>query len=82
MSIDDLQKSLPNGRTFNANGPNGSDFVHIKDINGNYRVRIDPPDKVTKYDHMHIYDKSGNSLDINGNVVDYDSPAAHIPYNR
>lgn len=32
------------------------------------RVRIDPPDNVgTDYTHMHIYDKNGKPLDINGN---------------
>ena len=31
MSLDDLKKALPEGQTFNANGPNGNDFVHIKD---------------------------------------------------
>ncbi|UKE85509.1 hypothetical protein PJ912_12185 [Pectobacterium colocasium] len=40
-------------------------------------VRLDPPDKVTLYDHAHLYDKAGNSLDINGNIVDFKSPAAH-----
>ncbi|MDA1477498.1 hypothetical protein [Bacillus changyiensis] len=82
MSLDELKESLPDGWSFNANGPNGNDFVHIKDRNGQYRIRIDPPDRVTKYDHMPIYDESGNSLDINRKIVDYDAPAAHIPYKR
>ncbi|MDA7028607.1 hypothetical protein PJ311_18915, partial [Bacillus sp. CLL-7-23] len=82
MSLDELKESLPDDWSFNANGPNGNDFVHIKDRNGQYRIRIDPPDRVTKYDHMHIYDESGNSLDINGKIVEYDAPAAHIPYKR
>lgn len=82
LSIDELNKLLPDGWEFNANGPNGNDFVHIKDPKGNYRIRIDPPDKVTTYRHMHVYDATGNSLDINGNIVPYDNPAAHIPYNK
>ncbi|CNH74158.1 RHS repeat-associated core domain-containing protein [Yersinia pekkanenii] len=44
---------------------------------GTTAVRLDPPDKVTLYDHAHLYDKAGNSLDINGNVVDSNLPAAH-----
>ncbi|HGN3019135.1 RHS family protein [Acinetobacter baumannii] len=44
---------------------------------GTLAVRLDPPDKVTTYNHAHLYDKAGNALDINGNVVDPKSPAAH-----
>jgi len=32
------------------------------------KIRIDPPDKVTDYRHIHIYDENKNSLDINGNI--------------
>ncbi|WLR42507.1 DNRLRE domain-containing protein [Bacillus carboniphilus] len=81
-SIKGLRENLPKGWKMSENGPNGNDFVHIKDLDNNYRIRVDPPDKVTKYDHMHVYDKNGNSLDINGNSVDYKSPDAHLPYNR
>ncbi|QSX06723.1 RHS repeat-associated core domain-containing protein [Sedimentibacter sp. zth1] len=82
MGLNELEDALPDGWTYSSNGPNGNDFVHIKDGNGNYRVRIDPADKVTNYRHMHLYDEAGNSLDINGNIVPYDSPNAHIPYNK
>jgi hypothetical protein len=44
----------------------------------NIRIRIDPPDKGTRYDHIHFYDANGNSLDINLGIVPEDSPAAHI----
>lgn len=49
-------------------------FIHIRDSNKNIRMRIDPPDKLTKYDHIHIYDENGNPLDINLNMVDRKSP--------
>lgn len=45
-------------------------------------MKIDHPDKVTKYDHVHIFYKNGNSLDINLKVVDRKSPNAHIPYKK
>lgn len=45
------------------------------------RVRIDSADSITKYQHRHIYDELGNSLDISGNIVDRTSPSGHIPWN-
>ena len=70
-TVDDL----PSGWTKTTN--NG--FTHIKDANGNIRVRIDPPDAKTSYPHKHLYDELGNSLDVNGNIVSPKSPDAHIP---
>lgn len=65
MSLDELRKSIPDDwQIFENNGR-----VHIKDANGNFRVKIDPPDKVTQYKHMHIYDSDYNPLDINGNII-------------
>lgn len=55
-------------------------FVHIKDEAGKIRIRIDPPDKVTQYPHVHVYD--GNLLDSLGNIVDRKSPDGHIPYKN
>ncbi|WP_243521869.1 WXG100 family type VII secretion target [Bacillus pseudomycoides] len=78
MPRQELLDSVPNNWKINDN--NG--FAHIRDENGLMRMRIDPPDKVTKYDHVHIYDEAGNSLDVNGNIVDSKSPAAHIPYKK
>ena len=66
---------LPSGWTKTTN--NG--FTHIKDANGNIRVRIDPPDAKTSYPHKHLYDELGNSLDVNGNIVSPKNPDAHIP---
>jgi len=59
-----------------------NNFVHIKDEVGKMRIRIDPPDKVTQYPHVHIYDNNGNLLDKTGNVVDRKSPDGHIPYKN
>ena len=57
-------------------------FVHIKDEAGKMRIRIDPPDKVTQYPHVHVYDDDGNLLDSLGNIVDRKSPSGHIPYKN
>ena len=57
-------------------------FVHIKDEAGKMRIRIDPPDKVTQYPHVHVYDDDGNLLDSLGNIVDRKSPDGHIPYKN
>lgn len=78
MSKEELKAALPEGWSYSEH--NGR--VHIKDVNGNYRVRIDPPDSITNYQHMHIYDEHQNSLDIHGNIVDYKSSNAHIPWDK
>ncbi|MDQ0087484.1 uncharacterized protein YukE [Paenibacillus anaericanus] len=78
MSKKEILDGLPKGWTHTEN--NG--FVHVKDANGTIRMRIDPPDKLTKYDHVHLFDENKNPLDINGNVVSPKSPDAHIPYNK
>ena len=77
LNIQELKGRLPEGWTFHEH--NGR--VHIKE-NGKMRVRIDPPDRITDYTHMHIYDKNGKPLDIHGNNVDVKSPAGHIPWDK
>lgn len=76
MSKSQLKSNLPDGWTYTEH--NGR--VHIKDANGKFRVRIDPPDNVTNYRHIHIYDELGNPLDIDGNIVGPKSPDGHIPW--
>lgn len=78
MSRQEILESLP----LDWNYTEHSGFVHIRDANGNIRMKIDPPDKVTKYDHVHLFDESGNPIDVNLNVVDRKSPNAHIPYKK
>ncbi|MCY9704195.1 polymorphic toxin-type HINT domain-containing protein, partial [Paenibacillus alvei] len=78
MNKSQLLSNLPDGWKYTDN--NG--FVHVKDANGLIRMRIDPPDKVTKFDHVHLYDEKGNSLDINGKIVEQKSPDAHIRYKK
>src|SRR5690606_6923068 len=51
------------------------DFI---DKQGNIRVKIHPPDKVTTYEHMHVYDKSGKDLSSNLSRVHYRDPEGHI----
>ncbi|WP_392564321.1 hypothetical protein RHO13_01740 [Orbus wheelerorum] len=78
LSLDELKNSLPDGWTFFEN--NGR--VHIKDIDKNFRIRIDPPDNVTHYEHIHIFDMNKNPLDINGKIVPYNSLDGHIPWSN
>lgn len=78
MTRKQLEDGVPDGWDFqNHNGR-----IHFKDENGNYRIRIDPPDKKTNYTHIHIFDENKNPLDINGNVVSPKDPSGHIPYNN
>ena len=72
MNKQEIIDSIPD--TWKYTEHNG--FVHVRDESG----RIDSPDKVTQYPHVHIYDDEGNLLDILGNVVSKKSMAGHIPY--
>lgn len=76
MTKQDIIDSIPDD--WNYAEHNG--FVHIRDADGNIRIRIDPPDKVTNYPHVHVYDSNGNLVDSAGNIVDRKSPDGHIPY--
>lgn len=76
MTKQDIIDSIPDD--WNYTEYNG--FVHIRDADGNIRIRIDPPDKVTNYPHVHAYDSDGNLLDSDGNIMDRKSPDGHIPY--
>ena len=77
LTPEQIKQALPDNWTY-SESPDGR-FVHVRDGNGNYRIRIDPPDRVTKYPHMHILDENENLLDIDGNIVSSDSPEGHIP---
>ena len=74
MTQKEILKNLPKGWTSVTN----KGFTHVRDTNGIIRMRIDPPDTVTNYKHVHLYDANKNSLDINGKIVSSKSPEAHI----
>ncbi|WP_034561296.1 hypothetical protein [Carnobacterium gallinarum] len=78
MSKNELLNSLPKGWGYTEN--NG--FVHVRDQQGVIRLRIDPPDNQTLYDHVHLFKSDFKPLDINGNVVNKKSSEAHIPYKK
>lgn len=43
-------------------------------------IRLDPPDNVTKFNHMHInFEDSKHCFDKMLNPVKHTSPDAHIP---
>ena len=78
MTKQEISDAIPDNWKYTEH--NG--FVHIKDEAGKIRIRIDPPDKVTQYPHVHVYDNDGNLLDSLGNIVDRKSPDGHIPYKN
>jgi hypothetical protein len=45
---------------------------------GGMRIRLDPPQSGTPFNHMHL-EYGGNSYNMFLNPVNYKSPAAHIP---
>lgn len=55
-------------------------FMEFVDKAGNVRAKIHPPDAVTQYNHLHIYNRTGNALDKLLNQVLPKSPAAHIEF--
>lgn len=67
------------GLKLKGKSPDGK-FFDFQDRFGNTRIKIHPPDKVTPYDHLHVYDKRGNPLNKYLEVVDRRSIDAHIPY--
>ena len=56
----------------------GKGMIHME--RGGIKIRLDPPQRGTEYNHMHInYGRSNkNAYDVNLHSVDYRSPAAHI----
>nr|MBA2655336.1 hypothetical protein [Gammaproteobacteria bacterium] len=53
-------------------------FMSFVDKQGNVRIKIHPADRVTRYEHMHIYTKSGNDLSSELSKIYYRSQEAHI----
>ncbi|CAG9001006.1 MAG: hypothetical protein CENE_03014 [Candidatus Celerinatantimonas neptuna] len=72
--VKDLQSM---GLKVKGQSPDGR-FMEFVDKEGNVRVKIHPSDKVTKYNHLHVYDKESNPLNSSLNKVDRKSPEAHI----
>ena len=70
----DLEKL---GLEIRGQSPDGK-FKEFVDKHGNIRAKLHPPDKVTKYPHLHIYDKAGKSLDSNLSKVPARAVEAHI----
>ncbi len=57
-------------------------FLEFINRRGRLRAKLHPPDKLptgTRYPHLHVYDRAGNSLNHNLKIVSRKSPAAHIP---
>ena len=81
MSRADIAKAISEkipSLQYKGGSPDGR-FMQWKDASNQTRVRIDPPDAVTPYDHIHLYDSKGNALDINLNIKPANSPDVHIP---
>lgn len=74
----ELSKELENiGLKLKGQSPDGR-LMEFTDDAGNVIVKIHPADQVTTYDHIHIYNKTGESLDESLNVVKKTDKAAHI----
>ncbi|WP_052723918.1 hypothetical protein [Paenibacillus wulumuqiensis] len=85
MTKQEIIDSLPNGWTVKGRMPD----AHLYDESGNFRGRLDPPDKVTLYDHIHLYDyynkktpKQNILYDIDLNKVPYNAEYGYIPTKK
>jgi len=79
--INDIDpNNLPQGWTSRTD--NGG-RIHIRDAQGNYRIRIDPanPKKGTEA-HRHHHDENENPINIDGNPTRFGNPDSHIPIDR
>lgn len=65
------------GLKFKGSAEDGK-FMSFVDKQANIRVKIHPSDRVTQYDHTHIYNKQGQDLSAELSIVNYRSPEAHI----
>jgi hypothetical protein len=55
--------------------PKGGRGAYVDPVTGEQRILVHG-------DHTHVNDSAGNRLDINGNRVPSESPAAHLPIGR
>jgi hypothetical protein len=53
-------------------------FVEFVDKENRVRAKIHPPDDQTPYNHLHLYDEEGNSLNADMKPVNRKSQEAHI----
>ena len=65
------------GLRLKGRSPDGR-FAEFVDGRGTVRAKLHPPDAVTPYDHLHLYDSEGNALDSALQTVSPKSSAAHI----
>jgi|GEM_PF-4315150 peptidoglycan hydrolase-like protein with peptidoglycan-binding domain len=77
MSLKDILNKIPDN--WDVKGPyNG--HITIRDDNEAVKIRIDPPDKVTNYDHVHLKDENGNPLNDDLQITGPKDPSSHIQY--
>jgi hypothetical protein len=60
-----------------SGSPDGR-FLHFRDAAMRVRARIDPPNTIILYDHLHLYNEAGESLNARLEVVERQSLEAHI----
>ena len=74
-----VQKNIPSLK-LKGKSPDGR-FHEFVDSRGTTSLKIHPPDKVTPYNHIHIYNRAGQLLDANLKVDDAKSADVHIKIN-
>jgi Pre-toxin TG len=78
VSREQLIRNLESvGLKFKGSAESGK-FMSFVDKRGNVRIKIHPSDRITQYEHMHIYNKNAQDLSADLSSVHYRSPEAHI----
>ena len=72
---------LARGAGLDARGPDpmSGRGAYTDPVTGEQRVLIHPDPNDPQQSHCHVNDPTGQRLDINGNPVDSEFPAAHLP---
>ncbi|MEO7164608.1 MAG: hypothetical protein ABI041_16930, partial [Bdellovibrionia bacterium] len=77
---DTLVKDMESiGLQLKGKGSPDGKFMEFVDSHGRLRAKIHPPDEMTPTDHLHIYDKDGNSLNKALEAISRRNQDAHIP---
>lgn len=79
---DEIGRLADDSGLISKGNPKDGHGAYIDPVTGKQRVLIHPNPKTgCSGPHCHVNNPAGDRLDINGNIVPPESPAAHLPLN-